>query len=103
MRRLKHQQEVEIHLDGPDEVILDCRVQGVERSVATLASVDSDPSMLLVSSVPAVPGYLVFDHSGGRQVKVISSMLGVLGSAISTAASRAFTYGVSTRPDSAVE
>jgi hypothetical protein len=66
MRRLKHQQEVEIHLDGEDEFVLDCRVLGVEGSVATLASVDAGPGTLLGSSVPAVPGYLLFDHHGGR-------------------------------------
>lgn len=66
MRRLKHHQEVEIHLDGADEVILDCRVLGVEGSVATLASMDAGSGELLGSSVPAVPGYLVFDHIGGK-------------------------------------
>lgn len=66
MRRLKHHQEVEIHLDGADEVILDCRVLGVEGSVATLASIDAGSDELLGSSVPAVPGYLVFDHIGGK-------------------------------------
>jgi PilZ domain len=66
MRRLRHQQEVEIHLDGEDEVVLGCRVMGVEGSVATLASVDAGPGPLLGGSVPAVPGYLLFDHSGGR-------------------------------------
>lgn len=66
MRRLKHQQEVEIHLDSEDEVIFPCRVVGVERSVATLVSKDADPSALLGSSAPAVHGYLVFDHAGGK-------------------------------------
>jgi PilZ domain len=66
MRRLKHQQEVEIHLDGEDEVVFDCRVMGVEGSVATLASDNGGPGSVLGSSVPAVPGYLVFDHAGGR-------------------------------------
>jgi hypothetical protein len=66
MRRLRHHQEVEIHLDGEDEVVLGCRVMGVEGSVATLASVDAGPGPLLGGSVPAVPGYLLFDHSGGR-------------------------------------
>lgn len=66
MRRLRHQQEVEIHLDGEDEVVLGCRVMGVEGSVATLASVDAGPGPVLGGSVPAVPGYLLFDHSGGR-------------------------------------
>jgi hypothetical protein len=66
MRRLKHHQEVEIHLDGEDEVVLDCRVLGVEGSVATLASADTGPGALLGGSVPAIPGYLLFDHCGGK-------------------------------------
>jgi hypothetical protein len=66
MRRLKHHQEVEIHLDGEDEIVLDCRVLGVEGSVATLASDDAGPGTLLGGSVPAVPGYLLFDHAGGK-------------------------------------
>ncbi len=66
MRRLRHHQEVEIHLDGAEELILACRVLRVEGSVATLASIDAGPGELLGSSVPAVPGYLVFDHIGGK-------------------------------------
>ncbi len=66
MRRLRNQQEVEIHLDGEDEVVFGCRVQGVEGSVATLATIDPSVATLLGSSVPAVPGYLLFDHAGGR-------------------------------------
>jgi hypothetical protein len=66
MRRLKHHQEVQIHLDGEDEVVLDCRVLGIEGSVATLASDDAGPGTVLGSAVPAVPGYLLFDHAGGR-------------------------------------
>jgi hypothetical protein len=66
MRRLKHHQEVEIHLDVDDEVVLGCRVLGVEGSVATLASIDAEPSTFLGGSVPAVHGYLLFDHAGGR-------------------------------------
>jgi PilZ domain len=66
MRRLKHHQEVEIHLDVDDEVVLDCRVLGVEGSVATLARTDAEPSTFLGGSVPAVHGYMLFDHAGGR-------------------------------------
>lgn len=65
MRRLKHQQLVEIHLDE-DEIIISCRVEGVEGSVATLTSVDAGP-VLRGYAAPALPGYLVFDHAG-RQV-----------------------------------
>jgi PilZ domain len=66
MRRLKHHQQVEIHLDGEDEVVFDCRVLGVEGSVATLASSYGGPGAVLGNSVPAVPGYMLFDHAGGR-------------------------------------
>ena len=62
MRRLKHQQLVEIHLDE-DEIIISCRVEGVEGSVATLTSVDAGP-VLRGYAAPALPGYLVFDHAG---------------------------------------
>jgi hypothetical protein len=66
MRRLRHHQEVEIHLDVEDEVVLGCRVLGVEGSVATLAGIAAGAAPLLGSSVPAVPGYLMFDHAGGK-------------------------------------
>jgi PilZ domain len=66
MRRLRHQQEVEIHLDGEDEIVLGCRVLGVEGSVATLQGIDAEPGTLLGSSVPAVHGYMMFDHAGGK-------------------------------------
>lgn len=66
MRRLRHHQEVEIHLDGEDEIVLDCRVLGVEGSVATLEGIDAEPGSLLGTSVPAVHGYMMFDHAGGK-------------------------------------
>ncbi len=67
MRRLKHQQLVEIHLDlGNEDEVVPCHVLGVEGSVATLASVGVDPVVLVGKSTPAIPGYLVFDHGGGR-------------------------------------
>jgi PilZ domain len=65
MRRLKHQQQVEVHLDGEDEIVVPCRVRAVEGSVATLESADGDP-VLPGSTTPALPGYLVFEHAGGR-------------------------------------
>jgi PilZ domain len=67
MRRLRHQQRVEIHLDGDELEVVPCVVQGVECSVASLSSVDPTPVPLLGSSMQAVPGYLVFEH-GGRRV-----------------------------------
>ena len=66
MRRLKHQQLVEIHLDGEDEIVIPCRVTRVEGSVATLESPEGDP-LLPGNTAPALPGYLVFEHAG-RQV-----------------------------------
>jgi hypothetical protein len=65
MRRLTHQQPVEVHLDGEDEIIVPCRVVRVEGSVATLESADGD-QVLVGNTAPALPGYLVFDHAGGR-------------------------------------
>ncbi len=65
MRRLKHQQPVEVHLDGEDEIVVPCRVRRVEGSVATLESADGDP-VLVGNTAPALPGYLVFEHAGGR-------------------------------------
>jgi len=65
MRRLKHQQLVEIHLDE-DDVVVRCYVQRVEGSVATLTRADASP-VLRGYSAPALPGYLLFDHHG-RQV-----------------------------------
>jgi hypothetical protein len=65
MRRLSHQQQVEVHLDSEDEIVVACRVQLVEGSVATLESADGDP-VLPGNNAPALPGYLVFDHAGGR-------------------------------------
>ena len=67
MRRLRHHQRVEIHLDvGDEDEVIPCRVLGVEGAVATLASIAAGPVGLGGSSTPAMPGYLVFDHSGGR-------------------------------------
>lgn len=66
MRRLKRHQQVEIHLDGEDEFVVPCRVLAVEGSVATAASTDGRPVGLFATGLPALPGYLVFDHAGGR-------------------------------------
>lgn len=66
MRRLKRQQPVEIHLDAEDEIVVPCRVLAVEGSVATLATADGEPVGLFGTTLPALPGYLVFEHQGGR-------------------------------------
>ena len=63
MRRLKHQQRVEIHLDGADGVVA-CRVLGVKGSVASLARVDGGAEQF-ERLTPAAPGYLMFEHRGG--------------------------------------
>jgi hypothetical protein len=63
MRRLKHQQRVEIHLDGADGVV-SCRVLGVKGSVASLAPVDGGPAQF-ERLTPAASGYLMFEHRGG--------------------------------------
>jgi PilZ domain len=63
MRRLKHQQRVEIHLDGADGVVA-CRVLGVKGSVASLTQVDGGPEQF-ERVTPAAPGYLMFEHRGG--------------------------------------
>jgi hypothetical protein len=63
MRRLKHQQRVEIHLDGADGVVA-CRVLGVKGSVASLTQVDGGPEQF-ERVAPAAPGYLMFEHRGG--------------------------------------
>lgn len=65
MRRLTHQQPVEVHLDGEDAIVVPCRVVRVEGSVATLQSAEGDP-VLLGNTAPALPGYLVFEHAGRR-------------------------------------
>jgi len=65
MRRLKQQQSVEVHLDSEDEIVVPCRVLRVEGSVATLESAGGDP-VLPGNTAPALPGYLVFEHAGGR-------------------------------------
>jgi len=63
MRRLKHQQRVEIHLDDADGVVA-CRVLGVKGSVASLARVDGGPEQF-ERLTPAAPGYLMFEHRRG--------------------------------------
>jgi hypothetical protein len=61
MRRLKHDQRVEIHVESADRPIV-CRVASVEGAVATLIQVDGDTSELLDRFNPGVLGYLLFEH-----------------------------------------
>jgi PilZ domain len=67
MRRLRHHQQVEIHLDvGDEDEVIPCRVERVEGSVATLKSLDGAGLVSVGNATPAFPGYLVFDHGGLR-------------------------------------
>lgn len=67
MRRLRHHQKVEIHLDvGDEDEVIPCRVERVEGSVATLASLDGAGLVTVGNATPAFPGYLVFAHRGLR-------------------------------------
>jgi hypothetical protein len=61
MRRLKHDQRVEIHVESADRPIA-CRVAAVQGGVATLTQVDRVPSELLDRFNPGVVGYLLFEH-----------------------------------------
>lgn len=63
MRRLSHQQSVQIHLDHGDEV-LTCRVTRVEGALATLTRTHHASRELLAQLIPAASGLLVFDHRG---------------------------------------
>jgi hypothetical protein len=63
MRRLKHHQRVEIHLDEEDQAVV-CRVASVQGGVATLTRVDELPPELLGRFIPGAFGYLLFDHRG---------------------------------------
>ena len=64
MRRLKHDQRVEIHVESADRPIV-CRVASVEGAVATLTQVDGVPSELLDRFNPGALGYLLFEHGRG--------------------------------------
>ncbi|HTP23790.1 MAG TPA: hypothetical protein VMJ65_29575 [Solirubrobacteraceae bacterium] len=63
MRRLKHDQQVEIHVESADRPI-ECRVASVQGAVATLTQVDGIPSELLDRFNPGAVGYLLFEHRG---------------------------------------
>jgi hypothetical protein len=69
MRRLKHDQRVEIHVESVDRPIA-CRIGSIEGAVATLTLVDGVPSDLLDRFNPGVLGYLLFEH--GRTMTALN-------------------------------
>lgn len=71
MRRLKHDQRVEIHVESADRPI-SCRVVSVQGAVATLTQVDGVPSELLDRFNPGVVGYLLFEH--GRTMTALKGI-----------------------------
>ena len=71
MRRLKHDQRVEIHVESVDRPIA-CRIGSIEGAVATLTLVDRVPSDLLDRFNPGVLGYLLFEH--GRTMTALKGI-----------------------------
>ncbi len=63
LRRLRHQQRVEIHIDSDDQVVA-CRVAAVQGSVATLTRITELPPEDLAKFTPGVLGYMLFEHRG---------------------------------------
>lgn len=63
LRRLKHDQRVDIHLDSEEHAV-GCRVASVQGGVATLTSIGELPSELLDKLTPGALGYLLFVHRG---------------------------------------
>ncbi len=63
LRRLKHHQRVEIHIDS-DEQVVACRVAAVQGSVATLTRITELPREDLEKFTPGVLGYMLFEHRG---------------------------------------
>lgn len=63
MRRLKHHQQVEIHLDT-DDLAISCRVASVQGGVATLTRAYELPSELVDKLTPGAFGYLLFEDRG---------------------------------------
>ncbi|MFZ0974885.1 MAG: PilZ domain-containing protein [Solirubrobacteraceae bacterium] len=63
MRRLKHDQRVDIHLDSEDHAV-GCRVAAVQGSVATLTLVTEVPAEVFEKFTPGELGYLLFEHRG---------------------------------------
>lgn len=65
LRRLKHNQRVEIHIDSDDHVVA-CRVAAVQGSVATLRRITELPDEVLEKFTPGTLGYLLFEHHGAK-------------------------------------
>jgi len=65
LRRLKHNQRVEIHIDSDDHVVA-CRVAAVQGSVATLRRIGEVPAEVLDKFTPGTLGYLLFEHHGAK-------------------------------------
>jgi len=65
LRRLKHNQSVEIHIDSDDHVVA-CRVAAVQGSVATLTRITTLPPEVLDKFTPGALGYLLFEHRGAK-------------------------------------
>ncbi len=65
VRRLKHNQRVEIHIDSDDHVVA-CRVAAVQGSVATLRRISEVPAEVLEKFTPGALGYLLFEHHGAK-------------------------------------
>jgi PilZ domain len=63
LRRLKHDQRVEIHLDSEDHAV-SCRVASVQGGVATLSRTSDVPAEVLEKFTPGVIGYMLFEHRG---------------------------------------
>jgi hypothetical protein len=65
LRRLTHNQRVEIHIDNDDHVVA-CRVAAVHGSVATLRRITDLPAEVLDKFTPGALGYLLFEHHGAK-------------------------------------
>lgn len=63
LRRLKHDQRVEIHLESEDHAV-SCRVAAVQGGVATLRRISDVPAEVLEKFTPGALGYLLFENHG---------------------------------------
>jgi len=72
MRRVRHDQRVEIHVESADRPIV-CRVVSVQGALATLSQVDGIPSDPLDRFNPGMLGYLLFEH--GRPMTALKGII----------------------------